>query len=78
MRTMYIDEIIQMLEIQKELRKEEINIKKTNINSNYIIAKNDFRCIDNMEDTYETLDYIIDNLKECQERIIERNKLVLK
>ena len=26
-----------------------------------------------MEDVYETLVYIIDKLKDCQERIIERN-----
>ena len=31
--------------------------------------------IENMEDVYETLDYIIDKLKECQERIIERNSI---
>ena len=72
---MEIKEIIKLLEIQKELKKQEIDIRKRNINSNYISAKNDFRCIENLEDTYETLDYIIDKLKDCQERIIERNKI---
>lgn len=28
-----------------------------------------------MEDVYETLDYIIDKLKDCQERIVERNSI---
>ena len=39
------------------------------------MAKHDFRCIENMEDVYETLDYIIDKLEDCQDRIIERNKI---
>lgn len=70
---MEIKEIIELLEIQKELKKQKIEIKKGNINKSYYLAKNDFRVIENMEDVYETLDYIIDKLKDCQERVIERN-----
>lgn len=72
---MKIKEIIELLEIQKELRKQKIEIKKGNINNTYYLAKHDFRVIKNMEDVYETLDYIIDKLKDCQERIIERNNI---
>ena len=72
---MKIKEIIELLEIQKELKKQKIEIKKGNINKSYYLAKHDFRVIENMEDAYETLDYIIDKLKDCQERIIERNSI---
>lgn len=70
---MELKDIIQLLEIQKELKKEKIEIKKGNINKSYYLAKHDFRVIENMEDVYETLDYVIDKLNDCQERIIERN-----
>lgn len=70
---MEIKEIIELLEIQKELKKQKIEIKKENINKSYYLAKHDFINIENMEDVYETLVYIIDKLKDCQERIIERN-----
>lgn len=72
---MEIKEIIELLEIQKELKKQKIKIKKGNINKSYYLAKHDFRVIENMEDSYETLDYIINKLKECQERIIDRNSI---
>lgn len=72
---MQIKEIIELLEIQKELEKQKIENKKGNINKSYYLAKHDFRVIENMEDVYETLDYIIDKLKDCQERIIERNSI---
>lgn len=75
MKEIKIKEIIELLEIQKELKKQKIEIKKGNINKSYYLAKNDFRVIENMEDVYETLDYIIDELKDCQERIIERNRI---
>lgn len=52
---MEIKGIIELLENQKELKKQEI---------------------ENMEDVYETLDYIIDKLKDCQERIIDRNSII--
>lgn len=72
---MEIKEIIELLETQKELKKQNIEIKKRNISNHYYLAKHDFRVIENMEDGYETLDYIIDKLKDCQERIIERNSI---
>ena len=58
--------------IKQEKRLKEIYLKnlKCNINSNYILAKRDFRVIENIEDTIETLTYIIDKLEDCQERII--------
>lgn len=72
---MELKEIIELLEIQKDLKKQKIEIKKGNINKSYYLAKHDFRVIENMEDVYETLDHIIDKLKDCQERIIERNSI---
>lgn len=72
---MEIKEIIELLEIQKELHKQKIKIKKENINKSYCLAIHDFRVIENMEDAYETLVHIINKLKDCQERIIERNRI---
>lgn len=72
---MELKEIIELLENQKELKKQKIEIRKGNINKSYYLAKHDFRVIENMEDVYETLDYIIDKLKDCQERIIDRNRI---
>ena len=72
---MEIKDIIRILEEQKELEKDYINYRKDNISKSYDMAKHDFRCIENMEDVYETLDYIIDKLEDCQDRIIERNKI---
>lgn len=70
-----IPQIIRILEEQKEIEKDGINIRKNHISEFYDMAKHDFRVIENMEDAYETLDYIIDKLKDCQERIVERNKI---
>lgn len=72
---MEIKDIIEFLEIQKELKKQKIENKKVNINNLYYLAKHDIRVIENMEDAYETLNFIIDELKDCQERIIERNRI---
>lgn len=72
---MEIKDIITLLENQKELKKQKIEIRKGNINNSYYLAKHDFRVIENMQDAYETLDYIIDKLKDCQERIVERNSI---
>ena len=73
-----ISQIIRILEEQKELEKDDINNRKNNIRKSYFLAKHDFRCIENMEDVYETLDYIIEKLEDCQDRIIERNKINLR
>ena len=70
-----IREIMELLDNQKRIEKQMIEIRKGNINKSYYLAKHDFRVIENMEDVYETLDYIIDKLKDCQERIIERNSI---
>ena len=72
---MKIREIMELLDNQKRIEKQMIEIRKGNINKSYYLAKHDFRAIENMEDVYETLDYIIDKLKDCQERIIERNSI---
>lgn len=62
--------------LQKEVDKEIENIKerKRNINSDYTLAKIDFRCIENMEDYVETMEHVINIINDCQERIIERNR----
>lgn len=62
--------------LQKEVDKEIENIKerKRNINSDYTLAKIDFRCIENMEDFVETMEHVINIINDCQERIIERNR----
>lgn len=43
---MEIKEIIKLLEIQKELHKHKIEIKKENISKSYFMAKHDFRVIE--------------------------------
>ena len=48
--------------------------RKNNINSNYTLALQDFRVIDNIEDTIETLEEVISKLDDLQERIQTRNK----
>lgn len=70
-----ISQIIRIFKEQKELEKDCINNRKNNISNSYEMAKHDFRCIDNMEDAIETYEYIIEQLEELQERIIERNKI---
>ena len=51
-----ISQIIRILEEQKEIEKDCINNRKDNISKSYYLAKHDFRCIENMEDVYETLE----------------------
>ena len=72
---MEIKEMITLIKQEKTLNEINLKNRKNNINSNYMLAKHDFRVIDNIEDIIETLDYIIDKLNDCQERIIERNKI---
>ena len=74
-KSMQLSQIIEMLKEQKDLLVNEIKERKCHINSDYYMAKHDFRCIENMTDVYELLDYIIDKSQDCQERIIERNKI---
>lgn len=70
-----ISQVIRILTEQKELEKDCINNRKNHISQSYDMAKHDFRCIENMEDYFETLDYMIEKLQDCQDRIIERNKI---
>lgn len=56
------------------LKVNELKNRKNNINSNYTLALQDFRVIDNIEDTIETLEEIITKLDDLQERIQNRNK----
>lgn len=55
------------------LKIEELKIRKNNINSNYTSALQDIRVIKNIEDTIETLQNIISELNDLQERIQNRN-----
>ena len=74
-KSMQLSQIIEFLKEQKGLEVNGINDRKCHIHSDYYMAKHDFRSIENMTDIYETLDYIIDKLQDCQDRIIERNKI---
>lgn len=56
------------------LKVNELKNRKNNINSNYTLALQDFRVIDNIEDTIETLEEFITKLDDLQERIQNRNK----
>lgn len=53
---------------------EEINKRKNNINSNYLLAKLDFLAIENYTDSVETFNKIIDEITDLQDRIIKRNR----
>ena len=55
------------------LKANELKNRKNNINSNYTLALQDFRVIDNIEDTIETLEEVIIKLDDLQERIQNRN-----
>lgn len=72
---MEIKEMITLIKQEKTLKEVNLKNRKNNINSNYVLAKHDFRVIDNIEDSIETLTDIIDELEELQERIVERNRL---
>ena len=71
---------MEYLKIKEEIVKlhitkvNELKNRKNNINSNYTLALQDFRVIDNIEDTIETLEEIINKLDDLQERIQNRNE----
>lgn len=71
---MRIEDIKKFILKEKEKRLIEVLNKKKNINSNYTLAKLDFVCINNIEDTINVLNNIIEQLDSLQERIIKRNK----
>ena len=68
------NEIIGIL--KKTIEKDEaiVKEKKSNINSNYTLAKLDFTIIENCEDSIKTYNTIIEELNKLQERIIKRNR----
>ena len=72
---MEIKEMITLIRQEKTLKEINLKNRKNNINSNYMLAKHDFRVIDNIEDSIETLTDIIDELEQLQNRIVERNRL---
>lgn len=72
---MEIKEMITLIKQEKTLKEINLKNRKNNINSNYMLAKHDFRVIDNIEDSIETLTDIIDELEQLQDRIVERNRL---
>lgn len=72
---MEIKEMITLIKQEKTLKEINLKNRKNNINSNYMLAKHDFRVIDNIEDSIETLTNIIDDLGRLQNRIDERNRL---
>ena len=61
---------------EKEIKEEENKIKekRVNINSNYTLAKLDFKIIENMEDSLKTFKKIVEELDKLQERVIQRNR----
>lgn len=71
--------IMDYLEIKEDvvklhlLKVKELENRKNNINSNYTLALQDFRVIDNIEDVIETLEEVISKLEDLQERIRNRN-----
>lgn len=72
---MRLNELITLINKEKEEVEKEIVKRKSNISSTYYFAKHDFRCIDNFEDQAETYCYILEKLEDLQDRIIERNKI---
>ena len=71
-------ELIKLYEDLIQQKKIELKNRKQNINSSYQLAKHDFRVIENIEDVIETLEYNLDKLKDLQERIIDRNSILIK
>ena len=67
--------MITLIKLEKTLKETDLKNRKNNINSNYMLAKHNFRVIDNIEDSIETLIDIIDKLEQLQDRIAERNRL---
>lgn len=75
---MTIKEMIEIVEKERDTKKIELKNRKSNINSSYDLAKHDFRVIENINDVFETYTYIIEQLEELQDRIVERNKIDIK
>lgn len=74
---MEIKEMITLIKQEKTLKEVTLKNRKQNINSSYMLAKHDFRCIENIEDAIETYNEIIDDLEELQNRVVARNRLPL-
>ena len=72
---MNLQELIEIVERDIQDEKECLEDKKNNISNSYMMAKHDFRCIENMTDALATYEHISDLLNELQERIIERNRI---
>ncbi len=71
---MDLRDMINIIEKEKFNREEVLKERKNNINSNYLLAKQDFRVITNIEDTIHILTNVIDDLEELQKRIFTRNR----
>lgn len=69
-----INDIIKELTEHKEERTRELDWRKNEIHNTYILAKHDLLVIENMQDSENTLNKIIDELQELQKRIIKRNE----
>ena len=69
-----IKDIITELTEHREERTKELSWRKNEIHNTYTLAKHDLLVIENMQDSENTLNKIIDELQELQKRIIERNK----
>ena len=68
-----INDIMTELTEHREERTKELNWRKNEIHNTYTLAKHDLLVIENMQDSENTLNKIIDELQELQKRIIERN-----
>lgn len=68
-----IKKLIKELDEIKNKEEEEIKRRKSNINNDYTLAKIDFVVIENINDNIETLNKIIAELEELQQRRIKRN-----
>lgn len=67
-------ELIKIMKAEREKRNNDLYNRKHNINQHYFLAKLDFKVIDNYNDSIQTLDKIIKELEDLQERIIKRNR----
>lgn len=71
---MQLKDLIYMFEKEIKEQENKIKEKRVNINSNYTLAKLDFRIIENMEDSLKTFKKILEELDKLQERVIQRNR----
>lgn len=69
-----VKDLLKVVVDYKKYRNDELLKRENNISSSYVLAKLDFKVIENLKDGISTLQNIEKQLNDLQERIIKRNR----